>query len=63
MVTFDPTSRPAVEIVRHEVVSDVAPDPELQAVVGQYLGEVEAGMLEEIGCVECDLEGRFSCIR
>ncbi len=63
-VTFGLSNwRPTVEVLRHEVCGDVPRDPQLQAVVEQYTALVEAGMQEEIGCVDCDLEGRFSYIR
>lgn len=63
-VIFEPSSpRPVIEVLRHEVRSDVQPNPEIQAVVDHYLAVVEDGMQEEIGSVQCDLEGRFSYIR
>lgn len=62
-VTFNPGMRPSLQVVKHCITGALAPDPELQAVVEHYQGEVEANMQEEIGWVDCDLDGRFSCIR
>ena len=62
-VTFDPHLRPTFQVAKHCITGDLAPDCELQAVVDHYQCELEANMQETIGWVDCDLDGRFSCIR
>ena len=62
-VTFNPGMRPTFQVVKHCITGALAPDPELQAVVDHYQCELEANMQEEIGWVDCDLDGRFSYIR
>ena len=62
-MTFIPDSRPSFEVTKHTITSDIPQNAEIQAIVDQYMTVVEAGMQEEIGRVECDLEGRFSYIR
>ena len=74
-VTFHPTMnnnanhhtpnhpRPKFAIQRHSITSEVAQDPELQAVVERYLTIVGEGQGEELAHIDCDLEGRFSRVR
>ena len=57
------STRPTFEIEKHEITSNIEPDEELQSVVDEYMALVEEGMNEEMGSVECDLEGRFCEIR
>lgn len=63
-MSFEPQdSRPTCEIIEHSITSDIQPDTQVQAIVDQHLEKVEASMQEEIGIIDCDLEGRFSVIR
>ena len=66
-MTFDSSdsnmSRPTFDIIEHTIKSDIPPDTQVQAIVDQHLEKLEAGMQEEIGVIDCDLDGRFSAIR
>lgn len=58
-----PTSRPIPTVKRHDITRESPPDKEVQNVVDQYLEKLKTGLQEEIGIIDCDLEGRFACVR
>ena len=61
--TGSPTSRPIPTVQRYDITKQSPPDQELQNVVDHYLENFKSGLKEEIGIIDCDLEGRFACIR
>ena len=63
-VAFPPDNdRPSVEVVKHTITRDIPANPNVQAVVDQYLLKLEEGVKEVIGELDCELEGRFSELR
>ena len=63
-VTLDFQHHPVkVDITAVDVTRECDPDPELESVLSQYSGVVDAKMSEELGELSCTLDGRFSSVR
>ena len=55
-VTFGvDNDRPSVDVVKHTITRDIPPDPEIQAIVDNYLSKLEKGtpMLQQLNIAVC----------
>ncbi|XP_020897709.1 5'-nucleotidase isoform X2 [Exaiptasia diaphana] len=52
-----------IDVEKIEITSDIPEDPNLKAIVDQYMDVMKESMEETLGQIEVELDGRFSSLR